>query len=169
MGAYPRVVGATDVHTLIANRNRRFLGPWARRGLRTLCSMEVPAAVEIGADLVVHHQGFGTVLHETTVLGDRVHLFQGVTIGRADVTIRKIHSTFQGVVIGDDAYICAGAKVLGGEAGQLVVGRGTVVAANAVLLQSTGAWEIWGGVPARLIGKREPFPEDEDPARLARR
>ena len=32
---------------------------------------------------------------------------------------------------------------------------GSVIGANAVLLQSTGQNEIWAGVPARLIGKRE--------------
>jgi len=35
------------------------------------------------------------------------------------------------------------------------VRRGTVVGANAVLLQSTGENEIWAGVPARCIGQRE--------------
>ena len=56
--------------------------------------------------------------------------------------------------VGDDACICVGAKVIGG-AGWLRVGRGTVVGANAVLLESTGDWEIWAGVPARKVGKRE--------------
>jgi serine O-acetyltransferase len=144
---------------LVTNRNRPFVGRLAHRALRYFSGMEVPSSVVIGPGLVIHHNGFGTVLHDTTVLGARVHLFHGVTVGRADVTVRKRDSTFEGVVIEDDVYLCAGAKVLGKEGGKLVVGRGTVVGANAVLLQSTGPWEIWGGVPARLIGKRAPLPD----------
>jgi len=37
----------------------------------------------------------------------------------------------------------------------LRVGSGTVLGANAVLLQSTGENEIWAGIPARCVGKRE--------------
>jgi serine O-acetyltransferase len=146
--------------TLIANRRRRWLGPMAHRALRYLSAMEVPSSVEIGPDLTVYHNGFGVVLHHTTVIGARVHLFHGVTVGRADVTIPAAESTFEGIVIEDDVFLCAGAKVLGKEGTRLTVGRGTVVAANAVLLESTGPWEIWGGVPARLIGKRTPPPGD---------
>jgi len=36
----------------------------------------------------------------------------------------------------------------------LRVGRGTVVGANAVLLESTGENELWAGVPARKVGLR---------------
>jgi serine O-acetyltransferase len=46
-----------------------------------------------------------------------------------------------------------------GKAGVLQVGRGTVVAANAVLLNSTGEAEIWAGVPARRVGMRPPAGE----------
>jgi serine O-acetyltransferase len=38
--------------------------------------------------------------------------------------------------------------------GVLRVGRGTMVGANAVLLESTGEDEIWAGIPARCVGKR---------------
>ena len=39
--------------------------------------------------------------------------------------------------------------------GKLVVGKGTIIGANAVLTQSTGENEIWAGIPAKLIGKRQ--------------
>jgi serine O-acetyltransferase len=38
---------------------------------------------------------------------------------------------------------------------ELVVGKGTVVGANAVLTQSTGEYEIWAGIPASKIGARK--------------
>lgn len=54
----------------------------------------------------------------------------------------------------DDAILCAGAKLLFGEE-TLVVGKGTIIGANAVLTQSTGEGEIWAGIPAKKIGMRK--------------
>lgn len=53
--------------------------------------------------------------------------------------------SFGGVVISEGAMISTGAKVLGSR-GQLVVGRGSVVGANAVLTESIGNHEIWADV-----------------------
>lgn len=57
-------------------------------------------------------------------------------------------------MIGDDAILFPGSKVLGGP-GVTTVGARTILAANAVLTQSTGEDEIWGGVPARKLGDRK--------------
>ena len=62
-------------------------------------------------------------------------------------------SQFQGVVIGDDVILSPGCKILGKE-GVLQVARGSVIGANAVLLESTGEDEIWAGIPAKCVGKR---------------
>ena len=53
----------------------------------------------------------------------------------------------------DDVIICAGAKILFKE-NKLIVGKGTVIGANAVLTCSTGEYEIWAGILARKIGIR---------------
>jgi serine O-acetyltransferase len=147
-----------DVHRLIAARRRPFVGRWCHRLLKWTAGIEIPDAVEIGTGLQVRHDGFGLVIHPKTTIGDRVVLFHGVTIGRSDVWIPQSESSFVGIHIGDDAWICAGAKVIGG-AGRLTVGRGTIVGANAVLLESTGDWEIWAGSPARKVGQRAPVAE----------
>ena len=55
--------------------------------------------------------------------------------------------------IQDGAILCAGCAILCKD--RLIVGKGTVVAANAVLTCSTGENEIWAGVPAKCIGKRK--------------
>ncbi|MFQ7842579.1 MAG: acyltransferase, partial [Thomasclavelia spiroformis] len=55
--------------------------------------------------------------------------------------------------IKEGAILCAGAKILG--KGQLTVGRNTIIAANAVLLSSTGDNEVWAGIPAKKIKDRE--------------
>lgn len=54
--------------------------------------------------------------------------------------------------IQDDVIICAGAKILCKD--KLCIGKGTIIAANSVLLKSTGENEIWAGVPAKCIGLR---------------
>lgn len=150
------LMSVLDVHRLIAARRRPVVGRWCHRLLKWTAGIEIPDAVEIGTELRIRHDGFGLVVHPKTTIGDRVVLFQGVTIGRSDVWVPQSESPFVGIDIGDDVWICAGAKVIGG-AGRLTVGQGTIVGANAVLLESTGDWEIWAGSPARKVGKREPI------------
>ena len=96
----------------------------------------------------------GVVIHPKTVIGARVGLYPGVTLGRADVYRPASQSAFEAIVVEDDVILGAGAKVLC-EKGILRIGRGTVLGANAVLLNSTAENEIWAGIPARFVGKRE--------------
>jgi serine O-acetyltransferase len=91
------------------------------------------------------------------VIGDRVKLYPGVGLGRADIHRRMSASKFEGIIIEDDVILAPGSKVLGKE-GVLRVRRGTVVGANAVLLESTGENEIWAGIPARKVGMRDSNP-----------
>ena len=123
------------------------------REVLMLYGLDLPPEVVIGRGLVLQHRGMGTVVQPQTVLGDRVHLYHQVTIGRADSHRRLAATTMERVEIGDDVILFPGAKVLGGP-GVTRVGCGTVVAANAVLTTSTGEWEIWAGVPARRVGTR---------------
>jgi serine O-acetyltransferase len=62
-------------------------------------------------------------------------------------------SKFEGIIIEDDVLLSPGAKVLC-KAGVLKVAKGTVLGANAVLLESTKENEIWAGVPAKRVGMR---------------
>jgi serine O-acetyltransferase len=119
-----------------------------------LFGVEAPRSVPIGRDFELAHGGFGVVIHSRSVIGNRVKIYPGVTLGRADIYRPAAQSRFEGILIEDEVILCPGAKVLCKE-GVLRVGRGTVVGANAVLLQSTGEGEIWAGMPARCIGKRD--------------
>ena len=118
-----------------------------------LLGVEIPPSVTIGSDFELAHGGFGVVIHPNTTIGNRVKIYPGVTLGRADIYRPAVKSQFQGIIVEDDAILSPGAKVLCKQ-GVLRVGRGTVVGANAVLLQSTGENEIWAGIPAQLTGKR---------------
>lgn len=123
------------------------------RRLLALNGLEIPCGAKIGDNFRLLHRGFGTVIHPNTVIGRDVTVFHGVTLGRADAWKPITESNMTGFLIGDGAVLCAGAKLLC-KAGTLSVGRGTIVAANAVLSQSTGENEVWAGVPARKVGKR---------------
>lgn len=146
---------ARDLYTsLVYARGWPLLGRLAYLTLKFL-GAEVPRSVPVGQDFELAHGGFGVVVHSHSRIGDRVKIYPGVTLGRADIYRPMEQSRFEGILIEDDAILSPGAKILGKE-GILRVGRGTVIGANAVLLQSTGEWEIWAGVPARCVGRRPP-------------
>lgn len=139
--------------TLVYARNLPLLGRLAYYGLKLL-GVEIPRGVKIGRDFELAHGGVGVVVHSKTTIGERVKMYPGVTLGRADIYRPSERSRFTGIVIEDDVILSPGAKILCKE-GVLVVRRGTLVGANAVLLESTGAGEVWAGLPAKCVGKRE--------------
>ena len=138
--------------TLVYARQSRLFGKLAYYLLKLL-GAEIPCSVKVGPGFLLEHGGFGVVIHSRSEIGAGVHIYPGVSLGRADIYRPMAHSKFVGIVIEDDVILSPGAKVLCKE-GVLRVGQGTVVGANAVLLQSTGKYEIWAGAPARCIGER---------------
>ena len=56
------------------------------------------------------------------------------------------------IVVGDDVWIGANATILRG----VVIGRGAIIAAHAVVSKDVQPYEIVGGVPAKKIGSRLP-------------
>lgn len=145
-----------DFVTSLAYASKKpIIGQLAYYALKFL-GVELPRPVTVGTDFEIAHGGFGIVVHSKTVIGNRVKLYPGVTLGRADIYKPASKSRFEGILIEDDVILSPGCKVLCQE-GILRVGQGTIVGANAVLLQSTGDWEIWAGIPAKLVGEREPL------------
>ncbi len=138
---------------LVYARTWPILGRLAYYALKIL-GAEVPRSVKIGQDFELAHGGFGVVIHPRSSIGDRVKIYPGVGLGRADIHLPMERSRFERIVIEDDVILSPGCKLLCKD-GVLRVGRGTVIGANAVLLQSTGEWEMWAGVPAKLVGKRD--------------
>lgn len=139
--------------TLVYARSLPLFGKFAYYLLKIL-GVEIPRSVAVGRDFELAHGGVGVVIHSRATIGDRVKIYPGVTLGRADIHLPMEQSRFEGIVVEDDVILSPGAKVLCKE-GVLRVRRGSIVGANAVLLESTGEGEIWAGVPARCIGKRE--------------
>ena len=142
-----------DLHTHLMYASRKAgLGKLAYYLLKLL-GAEVPPSVKLGKDCLLVHGGFGVVIHPATQIGRRAKIYPGVTLGRADIHRPAHLSAFSGIKIEDDVILAPGAKVLG-KAGVLTLAAGTVLGANAVLLESTGPNEIWAGVPAKRVGTR---------------
>ena len=100
----------------------------------------VPRHCEIGEGSELGYGGIAVVIHERAKIGRHVMISPCVTIGG--------HSGVFGVpVIEDDVFIGAGAKILG----DVRIGRGATIGANAVVLQSVPAGAIVVGVPGRVI------------------
>ena len=142
-----------DLYTSLVYARRSWLFGKIAYVLLKLRGAEIPRPVKIGKDFLLLHGGFGVVIHPWTTIHDRVRIYPGVTLGRADVQHPIEKSAFKGFDVQDDVILSSGAKILGRD-GILRIGRGTIVAANAVLLDSTGENEVWAGIPARCIGKR---------------
>jgi len=148
---------ARDLPTsLVYARRWSVVGPLAYYLLKIL-GVEIPLRVPVGPDFELAHGGVGVVIHSRAEIGARVKIYPGVTIGRSDIYRSSAKSKFEGVVIEDDVILAPGAKVLCKE-GILRVRQGSVIGANAVLLESTGVGEIWAGMPARCVGQRDGWP-----------
>ncbi|HET9862485.1 MAG TPA: DapH/DapD/GlmU-related protein [Steroidobacteraceae bacterium] len=111
---------------------------------RVLFAVQLPAGTRLGRGVKLNYSGLGTVLHARVVIGDRVEIGPGVVIGGRS----KIHEV---PIIEDDVLIGVGAKILG----PVRVGRGAVIGANAVVLDDVPAGAVVGGIPARILRRRE--------------
>jgi serine O-acetyltransferase len=140
------------LNRLVSLRNYPLIGFIAFYFLKFI-GLELPRAVKLGNNVKFRHWAQGTVIHRRTEIQDDVWIFQGVTIGRADVHIPLKDSKMESILIKRGAIIGAGATILCKE-GTLIVGENTIIGANSVLLKSTGENEIWAGNPAKKVGER---------------
>ncbi len=138
---------------LLRGTRHRVVGRLAYLALKSL-GVEFPRTVQFGPQLELAHGAVGLVVHARTRIGTGVTLMPGVVIGRSDSYNTDQPGATGCVVIGDRVTVGAGAKVLFKAGQELVVADGTIVGANAVLLESTGPDEIWAGNPARRVGTR---------------
>lgn len=93
--------------------------------------IDIHPGATIGRAIAIDH-GTGVVIGETAVLGDRVRLYQGVTLGAAAVA-KGLARTKRHPTIEDDVVIYANATILGGDT---VVGAGSVIGGNVWLTRS---------------------------------
>ena len=100
----------------------RFLSQWARFAT----GIEIHPGAQIGRRFFIDH-GMGVVIGETSIIGDDVLLYQGVTLGGTGLEKGKRHPT-----IGNNVVVGTGAKILG----NIIIGDNSYVGANAVVIRT---------------------------------
>jgi serine O-acetyltransferase len=100
----------------------------------------LPYTADIGDGFQVGYHGFGIVIHARARIGQRVFVCPEVTIGGRN-GVRNVPR------VGNEVFIASGARILG----DVTIGDGAVIGANAVVIHSVPARSIAAGVPARII------------------
>ncbi len=115
---------------------------------RFLTGIEIHPAAKIGKNLFIDH-GMGTVIGETSVIGDNVTLYHGVTLGGIspaensnDQRDTKRHPTIE-----DNVIIGCGASILG----PINIGSCARVGANTVVLKDVPSYATMVGNPVKNI------------------
>ena len=133
------------IHYRIAHRlyekGHYFWARWvSQRGVRKT-GIEIHPGAKIGKGFFIDH-GNGVIIGETTVIGDNVTLYQGVTLGGTGKEHGKRHPT-----IGNNVMISAGAKVLG----SFTIGDNSKIGAGSVVLSEVPPCSTVVGVPGRVV------------------
>ena len=103
--------------------------------------IDINPGATIGEYFSIDH-GTGVVVGETTIIGDRVQLYQGVTLGGTGKDTGKRHPT-----LGNNVLIGAGTKVLG----PVYIGDNARIGAGSVVLRNLPANCTAVGVPAEVV------------------
>ena len=123
----------------------------SQKGVRKT-GIEIHPGAQIGKGFFIDH-GMGVIIGETTVIGDNVTLYQGVTLGGTGKEQGKRHPT-----IGNNVMISTGAKVLG----SFTIGDNSKIGAGSVVLEEVPPGSTVVGVPGRVIKRINPDnPQDK--------
>ena len=149
IGTLEILTGWAGVQALLAHRVAHALWesdvPLVPRAIaytsRAITGVEIHPAASIGTDFFIDH-GSGVVIGETAEIGDRVTLYQGVTLGGTGFARGKRHPTLD-----DDVTVGSGAKLLG----PVTVGRNAKVGANTVVIEDVPAQTTVVGNPGHPV------------------
>lgn len=123
----------------------------SQRGVRKT-GIEIHPGAQIGKGFFIDH-GHGVVIGETSIIGDNVTLYQGVTLGGTGKECGKRHPT-----VGNNVMISAGAKVLG----SFKIGDNSKIGAGSVVLEEIPPNSTVVGVPGRVIKRNnQALPQEE--------
>ena len=127
-------------HKLYKN-GHYFWARWISQRAVRRTGIEIHPGAQIGKGFFIDH-GNGVIIGETTIIGDNVTLYQGVTLGGTGKEHGKRHPT-----IGNNVMISAGAKVLG----SFTVGENSKIGAGSVVLEEVPPNCTVVGVPGRIV------------------
>lgn len=141
-----------SVHALLAHRVAHslymkkfyFMARFISQLARFFTGIEIHPGAKIGKGLFIDH-GMGVVIGETAEVGDNVTIYHGVTLGGTGKDKGKRHPT-----VGNNVIIGSGAKILG----PIIIGDGSKIGANAVVVNEVPAYSTAVGIPARVINER---------------
>ncbi|ACG73805.1 Serine O-acetyltransferase [Anaeromyxobacter sp. K] len=101
----------------------------------TLTGIDIHPGARIGERFFIDH-GTGVVIGETSVIGDRVRLYQGVTLGAKSFPLDENGNPIKGIdrhpIVEDDVVVYAGATILG----RITIGKGSSVGGNVWVTSS---------------------------------
>ena len=108
---------------------------------RNITGIEIHPGAKIGRGVFIDH-GMGVVIGETSEIGDRCLLYQGVTLGGTGKDSGKRHPTLQ-----ENVVVGAGAKVLGA----IEIGSNTRIGAGSVVVKNVEKNSTVVGIPGRVV------------------
>ena len=108
---------------------------------RFFTGIEIHPGAQIGRGVFIDH-GMGVVIGETSQIGNRCLLYQGVTLGGTGKDHGKRHPTLE-----ENVVVGAGAKVLGA----ITVGTNTRIGAGSVVVRNVEADSTVVGIPGRVV------------------
>jgi serine O-acetyltransferase len=158
--SYPGVQ-AIAVHR-VAHRLHRLGVPLIPRMLSELVhsrtGIDIHPGARIGNSFFIDH-GTGVVVGETTVIGEHVKLYQGVTLGALSVAPDAKPQEQRHPTLEDHVTIYAGATILGGDT---VIGRGSTIGGNVWLTHSVppGTTVVLANPSLRFIERSDKLAED---------
>lgn len=118
-----------------------FLARWISQRAARKTGIEIHPGATIGKGLFIDH-GSGVIIGETTIIGDNVTLYQGVTLGGTGKEQGKRHPTLK-----DNVMVSAGAKILG----SFTIGENSKIGAGSVVLEEVPPNCTVVGVPGRVV------------------
>lgn len=121
-----------------------FIARYLTEKMKRKTGIEIHPGATIGKRFFIDH-GFGVVIGETTIIGDDVTLFHGVTLGGTGKEQGKRHPTIK-----NHAFIGAGAKILG----NIIIGKNVKIGANAVVLKDIPDNVTVVGIPGNICNKK---------------
>lgn len=118
-----------------------FWARWISQKAARKTGIEIHPGATIGKGLFIDH-GSGVIIGETTIIGDNVTLYQGVTLGGTGKEQGKRHPTLM-----DNVMVSAGAKILG----SFTIGENSKIGAGSVVLEEVPPNCTVVGVPGRIV------------------
>ncbi len=113
----------------------------------SLTGIDIHPGAQLGRSLFIDH-GTGVVIGETTIIGNNVKIYQGVTLGAlAPAFGQLLRGTKRHPTIEDDVVIYSGATILGGDT---VIGKGALIGGNVFITSSVPPLNQVSAEPPKL-------------------